>query len=160
MDINSIINKVAIRIPALEKIIYQIAFEHIQSCNEVAFMQGKTIFYTDRLFLDYSDEEQAFVIAHEVMHYLFHQKNKLMDLSKYDEDLVNFVEDAQINQLLIKLGFIAPEGVVLLEDAMNYEFEDLYDKLLPMKREFLSDNNWSKYTNVTDILNNNQELKK
>ena len=123
-------------------------------------MQGKTIFYTDRLFLDYSDEEQAFVIAHEVMHYFFHQKNELMDLSKYDEDLANFVEDVKINQLLIKLGFIAPEGVVLLEDAMNYEFEDLYDKLLPMKKEFLSDNNWSKYTNVTDILNNNQELKK
>ena len=156
MNINSILNKVAIKIPNLEKIIYQITFEHIQNDNEVAFLQGKTIFYTDRLFLNYSDEEQAFIVAHEVMHYFLHQKNGSKDLSKFDEDLANFVEDAQINQLLIKLHFMAPEGVVLLEDALNYEFEDLYNKLLPMRKELSRNNNWSKYTNVTDILNNTE----
>lgn len=157
MNINSIINKVAIKIPNLEKNIDQITFEHIQNDNEVAFLQGKTIFYTDGLFLNYSDEEQAFIVAHEVMHYFLHQKNGSKDFSKFDnKDLANFVEDAQINQLLIELNFKAPEDVVLLEGAWNYEFEDLYNKLLPMWKELSRNNNWSKYNNVTDILNNTE----
>ncbi len=153
MDIGSILSKVAIKLPYLEKIVYQINFEYIQEADEVAFLKGKTIFYTNRLFLNFSDEEQAFIVAHEIMHFLFHEKSVLKDLSKFDEDLVNFVEDAQINQILIKLNFIAPKDIVLLEDALNYEFDDLYNKLLPMKKELLSGDNWSKYSNISDILN-------
>lgn len=156
MNISPILNKIAIKIPYLEKIIYQITFEHIDSDNQVAFLLGKTIFYTDKLFSDFSDDEQIFITAHEIMHYFFHQKNGSKDLLNFDEDLANFVEDAQINQILIKLNFMVPKGVVLLEDALNYGFEELYNKLLPIRKELLKDSNWSKYTNVTDILNNTE----
>lgn len=153
MEIGSILSKVFIKLPYLEKIVYQINFEHIQETDEVAFLKGKTIFYTNSLFLDFSDEEQAFIVAHEVMHYFIHEKNVWMDMSKYDADLANFVEDAQINQILVKQNFIAPKDIVLLEDALNYEFDDLCNKLLPMKKELLSGDNWSKYSNISDILN-------
>ena len=61
-----------------------------------------TIYYNDRFFNQLSIEEQAFVIAHKILHYYIDiniPKNKLF---YYDYYLINFVLDAQINQILVK----------------------------------------------------------
>lgn len=154
MNLNQIINQVTIKLPFLAKIIRQIDFKHLETSSQVAFLQGNTLYYTDKLFSLFSFDEQIFIIAHEIMHYFIHQQHNPKTSRKYDEDLANFIEDAQINQILIKFNFtVIPQGVVLLEDALDYQFDELHDMLLPIKKELFRENNWAKYTSVSAILN-------
>ena len=70
MDIQDLLNEIANKLPRIGNIIYQIRFEKIKLDEDIAFLQGTTIFYTDKLLSDFSFDEQVFIIAHEIMHYL------------------------------------------------------------------------------------------
>ena len=149
MNIELIISKLSSKAPIFEKVINQINFQHSDEENQVAFLCGTTIFFTDKLFLNFSIDEQLFIIAHETMHYIGHcMTSQFLGSKDKDDVLLNFVEDAQINQFLLKAGFHPPSGVVLLEDALDYTIEELYNLLLPKIKEMRS---WGK--NVTELEN-------
>lgn len=159
MNIELIVSKVSMKAPIFEKVIKQINFHHSNEENKVAFLSGTTIFFTDKLFLNFSFDEQLFIIAHEVMHYIRHcMSGQFVGLKNKDNVLLNFVEDAQINQFLLKLGFVPPYGVVLLKDALDYTEEELYNQLFPKIKEIRSwENNVTELENcssISDILNN------
>ena len=151
MDIQDLLNEIANKLPRIREIIYQIRFEKIKMAEDIAFLQGTTIFYTDKLLSDFSFDEQVFIIAHEIMHYLIHMYDNNKKLLKYDKDLLNFTEDAQINQILISQHFIPPKDIIILKDALNYSFEELYNKLYNIKKELLYKDNWANFSSVTEL---------
>lgn len=129
MEINNIIKKLLIRYPLFGNIIVNLQF---CLCSDLvpapAYTNGECIFYKQD-FIDYfTDAEQEFIIAHEIFHIVLNHLSR--NIGK-DKDLLNFVEDAIINQLLVRDGLTMPSGVIYIPDALDYSVEELYMKYLP-----------------------------
>lgn len=129
MEINNIIDGVLFRYPLFGNVIVNLEIKHTdENVHAPAFTDGKAIYYKDEFLTDYDDEEKEFIVAHEIFHIVL---SHLFRNIGRDQDLLNYVEDAIINQLLIRDGLKMPEGLVLVEDALDYSVEELYMKLLP-----------------------------
>jgi len=136
-----------LRIPIIAKIIKLVKFQYCDSQEFIAIFHKDNIFYTDRLFSDFNHEEQLFTIAHEIMHFVIRQQKR--DLKNKNEDLLNYVEDAWINQLLIKFRLLPPKGVVLIDDALNYSIDEFYEMYLPKLSELKP---WFNPINIDNII--------
>ena len=117
-----------------------------------------TIYYNDRFFNQLSTEEQAFVIAHEILHYYIDINIPKSKLLNYDYYLINFVLDAQINQILVRYGFTPTKGAILINDALDFEALELYDLLYPYSQYTRAYNNrekydWTSNKSLSEILN-------
>lgn len=134
--------------------------------NELAILEtyayfkrdNLTIYYNDRFFNQLSTEEQAFVIAHEILHYYIDINIPKSKLFYYDYYLINFVLDAQINQILVSFGFTPPKNAILINDALDFEALELYDLLYPYSQYTRANNNrkkydWTSNKSLSEILN-------
>lgn len=129
MEISSIIKKVLFRYPIFGNVIANLKFQFTtEPVPAPAFTDGGTIYYKQDFFTDFNDDEKEFVISHEIFHIVL---NHLFRNLGKDRDLLNYVEDAIINQLLIRDGLVMPEGLVYVEDALDYSVDELYLKFLP-----------------------------
>jgi len=129
MEINSIIKRVLLRYPIFGNVIANLNFQFTtEQVPAPAFTDGGTIYYKQDFLTDFNDDEKEFVISHEIFHIVL---NHLFRNLGKDRDLLNYVEDAIINQLLIRDGLVMPEGLVYVEDALDYSVDELYLKLLP-----------------------------
>ncbi len=129
MEINNIIKKVLFRYPIFGNVIANLKFQFTtEPVPAPAFTDGGTIYYKQDFFTDFNDDEKEFVISHEIFHIVL---NHLFRNLGKDRDLLNYVEDAIINQLLIRDGLVMPEGLVYVEDALDYSVDELYLKFLP-----------------------------
>ncbi len=136
MQIDNIVKKVLLKYPILGNIIANLEFQYTtENVPAPAFTDGKTLYYKDEFFKEFTESEQKFIVAHEIFHILFRHLNR--NLGK-DPDLLNYVEDAIINQMLIRDGLSMPEGLVFEKDALDYSVEELYLKLLPRLDEIKS----------------------
>ena len=133
MEINSIIKKLLIRYPLFGNIIVNLNFKFSNwSFHAPAFTDGRSIFYNQDFIDNYSDEKKEFILAHEIFHVALNHLFRNVGRDKY---LLNFVEDAIINQLLVRDGLVMPEGVVDIPDALDYSVEELYMKYLSQLNE-------------------------
>lgn len=129
MEINSIIKKVLLRYPIFGNVIANLNFQFTtEPVPAPAFTDGGTIYYKQEFLTDFNDDEKEFVISHEIFHIVL---NHLFRNLGKDRDLLNYVEDAIINQLLIRDELVMPEGLVYVEDALDYSVDELYLKFLP-----------------------------
>lgn len=129
MEISNIVNKLLIRYPLFGNIIVNLDLKFTNNpVPAPAFTDGKSIFYKQEFIDEYSDEEKEFIVAHEIFHIVF---NHLFRNVGRDRDLLNYVEDGIINQLLARDGLTMPEGLIDIPDALDYSTEELYMKYLP-----------------------------
>lgn len=129
MEISNIIQNLLFRYPLFGNVIVNLEFKYTnEDVPAPAFTDGKTIYYKDDFIIEFDDDEKEFIIAHEIFHILF---SHLFRNIGRDRDLLNYVEDAIINQLLIRDGLKMPDGLVVIDDALDYSVEELYMKLLP-----------------------------
>ena len=101
-----------------------------------ACTDGQNIFVNPEFYFSLSPAERRFLLAHEVWHtiYLHFQRRK-----DRDEDLFNLATDMEVNRMLKKEGFKAPEGALLPPkewDDLNAEsiYEKLQEKAVPVKQ--------------------------
>ena len=129
MEINKIVDSVLFRYPLFGSIIVNLKIKHTnEDVSAPAFTDGKAIYYRDEFLTDYDDEEKEFIISHEIFHIVLSHISRNIDR---DQDLLNYVEDAIINQFLIRDGLKMPKGLVFVEEALDYSVEELYLKFLP-----------------------------
>lgn len=129
MEINKIIKNVLLRYPLFGNIIANLKVQHSKDVvSAPAFTDGGTIYYKDEFITEYNDSEKEFIISHEIFHIVL---SHLFRNIGRDSDLLNYVEDAIINQLLIRSGLTMPEVAVYIEDALDYSVDELYMKYLP-----------------------------
>ena len=93
---------------------------------------GETIYYNPEYLESLSIEDQVFVFAQEVCHIAF---NHILRSEGKDPELWNIATDAVINQFLKRDGLKIVEGGVDIEEAINYDAEQLYEKLLQEKQQ-------------------------
>ena len=100
MKINNIIKKLLLRYPLFGNIIANLDFKYIESnIPAPAYTDGSSIYYKQEFLDNYSDNEKEFIIAHEIFHIAL--SHLYRNIGK-DRELLNYVEDAIINQLLIQ----------------------------------------------------------
>lgn len=133
MEINSIIRKLLLRYPLFGNVIVNLDFKFTnKSVPAPAFTDGRCVFYKQSFIDDYSDDEKEFIIAHEIFHIVL---SHLFRNIGRDSDLLNYVEDGIINQLLVRDGLTMPEGLVNIPEALDYSVEELYMKYLPQLQQ-------------------------
>lgn len=124
-DIEALKRKMLVKYPFFGSVVAGVDYKE-DSTEPTAATDGKVIYYNPEFLNSISKEEQIFVFAHEVCHIAF---NHILRSEGKDEDLWNIATDAVINQFLKRDGAALVDGVVDIEEAINYTAEDFYQKL-------------------------------
>ena len=125
-DIGTLKRKMLVKYPFFGSVVSSVNYKED---NEIATAEtdGKTIYYNPVFLENLSVEEQIFIFAHEVCHIAF---NHILRSEGKNMELWNFATDAVINAFLKRDGLKIAEGAIEVEEAINYDAEQLYEKLL------------------------------
>ena len=92
-----------------------------------AATDGKKIFYNEKFLESLTNDEQVFVLAHEICHIAFDHIKRCKDKNL---QLWNIATDSVINALLEKDGLPIIKGGINMPEAIGYNAEEMYEKLL------------------------------
>ncbi|MBR3890573.1 MAG: hypothetical protein IKJ30_00700 [Bacilli bacterium] len=160
VDISQIKRNLLIGYPLFGTLISNITFVS-SSEVETAATDGKYIFYNENYFKTLSKSEQTFLFAHEICHIAFKHMQRKSDRNL---EAWNIATDAIINALLVNDGLSMPKGMIYIEDAINYNCEELYEMLLKdnMDKEMNPNNHnlWKKENIGNEKIDEIEEFKK
>jgi len=126
VDIDSVKRKLLIKYPSFGSIIANLEF---QESKEVASARtdGKVVLYNPEFVNGLTDKEMIFLFIHEICHVAFEHISRS---EGKDKRLWNIATDSVINALLKRDGLQMIDGVVDIPKAVNYDAEEMYNKLL------------------------------
>ncbi len=146
-NINEIKSKVLVKYPYFGMITMNVNYRIVNSIYvPTACTDGKTIYFNQEFMDKLSEEEQVFVMAHEICHIAFNHIERAKDRIK---SLWNYATDAVINAFLKRDGIPIISGMIDEADAFLYSAEEFYEKLLrenaqkPTSEEDLSHEIWT-----------------
>lgn len=125
-NLDEIKRKMLVKYPFFGSIISNVTFKETKGVNTAA-TDGEVIVYNEDFMNSLPIDDQIFVLAHEVMHIAFNHIKRGKDKN---HDVWNIATDAVINAFLKKDGFDVREDFVYYEDAINYNAEQYYEKLM------------------------------
>ena len=129
-DIAALKRKMLVKYPFFGSVVASVGYKESKDI-QTAGTDGETIYYNSKYLEGLSIEEQTFIFAHEVCHIAF---NHILRSEGKDHELWNIATDGVINQFLKRDGLkMAPDGIDMAE-AINYDAEQLYEKLLQEKQ--------------------------
>ena len=130
-DINSLKRKMLIKYPFFGSTITNVEYQELLDIDTAA-TDGNKIYYNPEFLGGLTTEEQIFILAHEVCHIAFNHISRRKDK---DKNLWNIATDAVINQLLKKDGLKMLDGLIDIPEAIDYDAETYYEKLLQEQKE-------------------------
>lgn len=125
IDIDRIKRKLLIKYPTFGSVIANLEF---QESIDIATSEtdGKVLLYNPKFLGDLSEKQQIFIFAHEVCHVAFEH---IFRSEGKDKRLWKTATDSVINALLKQDGLPMVEGVVNIPEAINYDADEMYNKL-------------------------------
>ncbi len=130
-DIESTKRKMLVKYPFFGSVVANVNYKENNNI-QTAGTDGKVIHYNKEFLEKLSVEEQTFIFAHEVCHVAF---NHILRSEGKNPAIWNIATDAVINAFLKRDGLKMVEGGVDMADAINYDAEQLYEKLLQEKEQ-------------------------
>ena len=130
-DIERLKRKMFVKYPFFGSVVANVSYKE-DTTIKTAETDGKTIYYNPNFLNSLNVSEQTFVFAHEVCHIAF---NHILRSEGKDEYTWNIATDGVINQFLKRDGLEMVEGCVDIKDAINYDAEELYEKLIKDKEQ-------------------------
>ena len=130
-DIAALKRKMLVKYPFFGSVVASVGYKENRDIP-TAGTDGETIYYNPDYLESLSVEEQTFVFAHEVCHIAF---NHILRSEGKDPELWNIATDGVINQFLKRDGLKMAKGGVDMAEAINYDAEQLYEKLLQEKKQ-------------------------
>ena len=130
-DIAALKRKMLVKYPFFGSVVARVDYKENKDIP-TAGTDGETIYYNPKYLESLSVEEQTFIFAHEVCHIAF---NHILRSEGKDPELWNIATDGVINQFLKRDGLKMVLGGVDMAEAINYDAEQLYDKLLQEKQQ-------------------------
>jgi predicted metal-dependent peptidase len=130
-DIEVLKRKMLVKYPFFGSVVANVNYKENKNIS-TAGTDGETIYYNPEYLERLSIEEQTFIFAHEVCHIAF---NHILRSEGKDSELWNVATDGVINQFLKRDGLKMPSGLVDIAEAINYDAEQLYEKLLQAKQQ-------------------------
>lgn len=131
MDIESIKRKLLIKYPTFGSTITRLEFEENKNIK-TAKTNGKKVLYNPQFIESLSDKQQIFVFAHEVCHVVF---DHIYRCEGKDKEVWNIATDSVINALLEQEGLQIVDGGVNIPEAVNYNAEEMYEKLIKENKD-------------------------
>ena len=135
-DIAALKRKMLVKYPFFGSVVASVGYKENKDIP-TAGTDGETIYYNPEYLEGLSVEEQTFVFAHEVCHIAF---NHILRSEGKNHKLWNIATDGVINQFLKRDGLKMASGGVDIAEAINYDAEQLYEKLLQEKQQRQQDN--------------------
>ena len=130
-DIAALKRKMLVKYPFFGSVVASVSYKENEDIP-TAGTDGETIYYNPKYLESLSVEEQTFIFAHEVCHIAF---NHILRSEDKDPELWNIATDGVINQFLKRDGLKMAPGGVDMKEAINYDAEQLYEKLLQEKQQ-------------------------
>lgn len=130
-DIAALKRKMLVKYPFFGSVVASVDYKENTNIPTVG-TDGKTIYYNPEYLEGLSIEEQTFIFAHEVCHIAF---NHILRSEGKEPKLWNMATDGVINQFLKQDGLKMVHGGVDMAEAINYDAEQLYEKLLQEKQQ-------------------------
>lgn len=130
-DIAALKRKMLVKYPFFGSVVASVGYKEDKDIP-TAGTDGETIYYNPEYLEGLSVEEQTFIFAHEVCHIAF---NHILRSEGKNLELWNIATDGVINQFLERDGLKMAPGVVDMAEAINYDAEQLYEKLLQEKQQ-------------------------
>ncbi|MBP5684481.1 MAG: hypothetical protein J6X02_04410 [Bacilli bacterium] len=122
-DLLKIKNKLLVKYPFFGTIITNVTYNPHNSID-TAGTDGYDIYYKEEFMNGLSEEEQVFILAHEISHIAF---NHISRAEGKDMQIWNIVTDAVINAFLENDGLPIPEIAINIPWAKDYNAEELYE---------------------------------
>ena len=135
-NIESIKRKMLVKYPFFGSVVANVNYKENKKIS-TAGTDGQTIYYNPDFLKKLKPDEQIFIFAHEVCHIAF---DHIRRSENKNPKVWNMATDGVINQFLIRDGLKLVEGGVDIAEAINYDAEQLYDKLLKEKQQSQSQN--------------------
>ena len=130
-DITPIKRKMLVKYPFFGSVIAGVDYKEKKSVD-ISETDGETIYYNPDSLFGFTNEEQTFIFAHEVCHIAF---DHILRSKGKDPKLWNIATDAVINQFLKRDGLQPIEHAIDIAEAINYDAEQLYEKLLKQQQQ-------------------------
>lgn len=131
IDIDKIKRKMLIKYPFFGSVIANLKYVKDEEVKTAA-TDGDNIYYSEEFLSKLKPDEQVFVLAHETCHIVF----KHVDRRTSKEPVMwNIACDAVINAFLESDGLPVLKDAVKIEGTINYDAEELYEKLRRRKEE-------------------------
>lgn len=130
-DIVALKRKMLVKYPFFGSVVASVGYKENKDIS-TAGTDGETIYYNPEYLEGLSVEEQTFIFAHEVCHIAF---NHILRSEGKNPGLWNIATDGVINQFLKRDGLKMAPGGVDMAEAINYDAEQLYEKLLQEKQQ-------------------------
>ena len=130
-DIAALKRKMLVKYPFFGSVVASVGYKENKDIS-TAGTDGETIYYNPEYLKGLSVEEQTFIFAHEVCHIAF---NHILRSEGKNPELWNIATDGVINQFLKRDGLKMAPGGVDMAEAINYDAEQLYEKLLQEKQQ-------------------------
>ena len=130
-DIAALKRKMLVKYPFFGSVVASVGYKENKDIL-TAGTDGETIYYNPEYLESLSVEGQTFVFVHEVCHIAF---NHILRSEGKDPELWNIATDGVINQFLKRDGLKMTKGGVDMAEAINYDAEQLYEKLLQEKQQ-------------------------
>jgi len=126
MDIEIIKRRLLIKYPLFGSIVANSNFVSDASI-ETAGTDEKNIYFNPNFIEKITKDQQVFIFAHEVAHIAF---DHIKRSEGKDKKIWNLASDAVTNALLKQDGLPIVEGGIDIKEAINYNVEEMYEKLL------------------------------
>ena len=130
-DIEALKRKMLVKYPFFGSVVAGVKYKEERSVG-TAGTDGKTIYYNPDFLEKLSTDEQTFIFAHEVCHIAF---NHILRSEGKNPQIWNTATDAVINQFLKRDGLKMVEGGVDIADAVNYDAQQLYNKMMQEQQQ-------------------------
>ena len=131
MNVESIKRRLLVKYPFFGSVVANSNFI-AEPAVATAGTDGKNIYYNPNFVESITDEEQTFIFAHEICHIAFEH---IFRSEGKDKDLWNIATDSVVNAFLKQDGLPMVEGGVDIPEAINYDAEEMYKKLLEEKKQ-------------------------
>ena len=130
-ETDKIKRKLLVKYPTFGSIIANLDFQPSNSID-TAGTDGKVLLYNPDFLNNLNENQQLFLFAHEVCHIAF---DHIFRSEGKDKDTWNTAADAVTNALLVHDGLTMIDGGVNIPEAINYDVEEMYNKLLKEKQQ-------------------------
>ncbi len=159
VDIEKIKRRLLIKYPSFGSVIANTNFieEKRMYSNKIPTLgtDGSNIYYHPDAINSVTEEEKLFLFAHEICHIAF---NHILRREGKDKKLWNIATDAVINALLNKDGLPLTKYSINMPEAVNYDAEELYNKLLNEKNKYLIEPNSNDKKSLEDFDYDNHNI--
>ena len=133
VEVEKIKRRLLVKYPFFGSVVANLNYVQNKACTTMG-TDGENVFYNLEFLEKLSEDEQTFLFAHEVCHVAFEH---IARSEGKDKRIWNIAADAVINAFLQKDGLPIVNGAVNMPEAVNYNVEDLYEKLIKEKRNNL-----------------------